>query len=320
MHDLDRTLMEMEASMDEFESGDFEEESGDYEFEAGDYELEAGDYELEASDYEFEGRDDEFETGDYEMETGDYELETGDGEFEFGQDPELESGYGREEQEFELDMETGGEGEAVFDEVEEMELAGTLLEITDEQELDYFITGLLRKAGKAAGRFLGSPEGMALAGVLKKVARKAVPALGAALGNLAMPGVGGAAGAQVANRIFGLELEGMSRQDQEFEVARRFVRLAASAAQDVAQGTGGESPAHSAKNAVVRAAELYAPGLAGGGSRYGGRSTYGTRQSRYWNPLAGGGAWSGGNGGGGWSGAQSGRWVRRGRRIVLYGF
>src|SRR5687768_9430530 len=88
--------------------------------------------------------------------------------------------------------------EAVFDEVEEMELAAELLEITDEQELEQFLGKLVRSAGKAIGGFVKSPVGKALGGVLKTVAKKALPIAGSALGNLVAPGVGGMIGGKLA--------------------------------------------------------------------------------------------------------------------------
>ncbi|MBK6929314.1 MAG: hypothetical protein IPH12_00025 [Saprospirales bacterium] len=50
-------------------------------------------------------------------------------------------------------------------------------------------------------------------------------ALGTAFGGPAGGFAGNLAGSQ-ATKLFGLELEGMSYEDQEFEVAKRFVRMA----------------------------------------------------------------------------------------------
>ena len=84
-----------------------------------------------------------------------------------------------------------GAGIGVFTEAEEMELAAEFLEVTDEQELEQFIGDLIRKAGKAIGKFAHSSVGKALGGVLKTVASKALPIAGGALGGL----VGGPPGA-----------------------------------------------------------------------------------------------------------------------------
>ena len=61
-------------------------------------------------------------------------------------------------EEFEFEFESGG----VFDESDELELAGQLLEIQDEAELDQFLGDLIRKAGRAVGKAVRSPTGQAL--------------------------------------------------------------------------------------------------------------------------------------------------------------
>lgn len=170
------------------------------------------------------------------------------------------------------DQEWMGEqdGEAVFDEVEEMELAAELLGLQSEEELEEFLGKLIKKAGGAIKKFAKSGVGKALGGVLKTVASKALPIAGAALGNLVLPGVGGMIGSKLASaggKLFGLELEGMSPQDQEFEIARRFVRLSGEAARQAAQMPLAGSPVNLAKDAVLAAAQIHAPGLAGGAAR-----------------------------------------------------
>jgi hypothetical protein len=174
------------------------------------------------------------------------------------------------------------DGEAVFDEVEEMELAAELLGIQNEEELEEFLGKLIKRAGAGIKKFANSSVGKALGGVLKTVASKALPIAGAALGNLVLPGVGGMIGSKLASaggKMFGLELEGMSPQDQEFEVARRFVRLSGAAARQAARMPIYGSPVDLAKDAVLGAAQIYAPGLVRGGGHggYGGR--YGGRGS-----------------------------------------
>ncbi len=84
--------------------------------------------------------------------------------------------------EFSPEMETyetewGGEAE-VFSEAEAMELAGELLEITTEAELDRFLGDLISKAGQAVGTFVRSPIGNAVGGWLKGAAKNALPLAG----------------------------------------------------------------------------------------------------------------------------------------------
>jgi hypothetical protein len=192
---------------------------------------------------------------------------------------ELEGEY---EDEYEDEYERAGEGEAgpgagrayepsgetesyaVLDEAEVQELAAELLEVSNEAELDRFFDDIFGAATKALGSIADS-VGKPLKGVLKSVAKKALPLAGAALGNMVAPGIGGAIGGKAASALgslFGLELEGLSNEDREFEVAKQFVRLGADAtAQALQTAQQGMSPPDAVKEAVVQAAQKYAPGL-----------------------------------------------------------
>jgi hypothetical protein len=157
-------------------------------------------------------------------------------------------------------VEAGGE-DAVFGETEEMELGAQLLEVTDENELDGFIGNLI---ARASGGTNGSGVSRHLRGLLCQAAKRALPIIGGAAGNLIAPGVGGAAGSRLAaaaGDLFGLELEGLSPEDQEFEVARRFVRFAGASARNARRSRGGVPPQNAAQQAVDAAARRYAPGL-----------------------------------------------------------
>lgn len=210
-----------------------------------------------------------------------YEPETDASEFdqlEFAE--EFESG----------DMETEG----VFDEIEEMGLAAELLGISNEAEFDQFLGSLIRKAGQAVGQLVRSPTGQALGGILKGAARQALPIVGGALGTAIAGPAGGVIGrrlAPAAGRLFGLELEGLSPEDQEFEVARRFVRFAGDAVKNAALAAPGTAPQAAVNAAVMTAARQHAPGLlrkAGAApAKMGGRR------------------------------GISGHWIRRGRHIII---
>jgi uncharacterized protein (DUF697 family) len=210
-------------------------------------------------------------------------------EAEYEYDDEYEDEY-EGEHEFE-----GYEMENVFDESEEMELASELLTVADDEELEYFLGKLIKKAGRKIGKFVKSKAGRALGKVLKGVAKKALPIAGGALGTLVGGPAGGAIGSKLAGaagKMFGLELEGLSPEDQEFEVARRVVRLAGNAAQKAAVAPPRANPVSVAKTAVVKAAKTQAPGL--------------IRPIKPMiKPFM--------------SSGRSGRWVRRGRKIVLMG-
>lgn len=162
-------------------------------------------------------------------------------------------------------------GESPFSEAEEMELAAELLSITSEEELDQFLGKLfkgawrgIKKVGRAIGK-VARPLGR----VLKGVAKAALPMVGGALGTLIpIPGVGTAIGRAVGTAVSkALEAgtEGMSEEDQEFEVARRFVRLAGIAARQAATTPSGANPMAAAQAAVASAARQLAPSLSAAG-------------------------------------------------------
>lgn len=184
----------------------------------------------------------------------------------------------------ESSLETQGGG-SVFSETEEMELASELLAVQSEQELERFLGDLISRAGQAVGTFVRSPTGAALGGVLKDAARQALPIAGGAIGGHFGGSTGAQLGAQAAaaaGRIFGLELEGLSPEDKEFEIAKSFVRFAGEAVKTAVTARGPASSQAVARSAATRAASRYAPGFL-----------------RDAQP------------------ALSGRWVRRGRNIVV---
>lgn len=193
-------------------------------------------------------------------------------QLEMTEEAELYGAEQPEVDEFGFEISPASQGESLsgeltegpFSEAEVEELAAELLEVTDEAELEQFLGKLIRRAGKGIGRFVRSPIGRSLGGMLKGVAKKFLPVAGAALGNIVAPGVGGLVGgklASMAGQAFGLELEGLSAEDQEFEVARRVVRLAGEAAKRAAAAPADASPLAVAQNALAGAARKYAPGL-----------------------------------------------------------
>ncbi len=171
--------------------------------------------------------------------------------------------------------------EGVFDEVEQAELAGELLAVTDDQELDRFLGRLFKKAKKA----LGGPLAKQLAGLAKGALKTAGPMIATAYG-------GPAAGmlASNAGKMLGLELEGLSPEDQEFEAAKQLVRLTGSAIENAANAPPSAPPEAIARQAMIDAARRHAPGLLRRGAP--------TTASR--------------------EGQQRGTWVRRGNKLIVF--
>lgn len=187
-----------------------------------------------------------------------------------------------------------------FNEIEEMELASQFLEITDEAELDYFLGNLIKKAAKAVGGFIKSPAGKALGGFLKTAAKKALPVVGGAVGTYFGGPIGAKLGSKLgsmAGNLFELELEGLSQEDMEFEVARRYVQLAGAAAAKTAKVPSSYSPVEAAKSSFVSAAKKYAPGML--------RTVANPLENKKTNVSS--------------TSSKSGRWIRKGTTIVLFG-
>ncbi|NRR31193.1 hypothetical protein HSX11_13475 [Oxalobacteraceae bacterium] len=208
------------------------------------------------------------------------------------------SGYEAEFESEQNEWEGGQQG--MFSESEEMELANELLSVSNEAELEQFLGSFLRKAASVAGKVIKSPIGQAVGGVLKGVAKKALPLAGGAIGGY----FGGPLGAKIGSGLasaaggaLGLEAETMG-EEREYEGARQFVRLAADTVNRAASARGGD-PRAIAQNAAVAAARQFAPGLLGKGGLGG--------------PGAGAGSAAPQGRG------QGGRWMRQGRKIVLYG-
>jgi hypothetical protein len=175
---------------------------------------------------------------------------------------EFESSYEGEFEQSELEL--------PLHETQELELASSLLEVSNEMELEQFLGDLFRVVGRAAGQFAHTDTGRALGGILKSTINQALPVVRGAIGP-ALGGVPGGGTAQQAGSLLGLELEGLSPQDQEFETARQIVRLASSAYRNAAWAPRNLPPTAAARNAAMIAARRFAPGLlrALGTSRWG---------------------------------------------------
>ena len=291
MHDIGPTARELEYALQEFQPEQFEfigedETAGETAWEGS----------LQESENFEQGEG--YETGNemaYEsMEAGaGYEA----GPYEAGQ-------YEAEQYEVELQ-------ESPLHESEEMEAAAELLEVMSQDELDQFLGKLIKRVGRTVGRVLRSPIGRALGGILKPMIKTVLPIAGGAVGTFFGGPLGGMAGSKLAGaagQLFGLELEGLSAEDRDFEVARRVVRLAATATNSATTAPPNVNPQAIARSAVASAAGSVAPGLATGRPRqagpWNGRPVAGLYYRGTQLPTG---------------GRRRGIWVRRGRSIVLHG-
>jgi hypothetical protein len=146
---------------------------------------------------------------------------------------------------------------SVFSDDHELELASEFLEIDSESDLDRYVGALFDRAHEDTAIKLDEPIERDLGGIFKKIAKVVLPVAGGALGMFVGGPPGAALGGGLASSVghaLGLELEGLSAEDSEFEVAKQFTNFAGAAIKN-AQRT------KSANDAAIQAAHLYAPGL-----------------------------------------------------------
>lgn len=139
------------------------------------------------------------------------------------------------------------------------DLAAELLDVVNESEFRNFIDRLAAETVRAGGRPIPRDTAKALLAILRQTAERTLPTLTLAIGE--EPRAAAAAPvAHAAARVFGLEAEGMSAEDRDYEIARQFVRFALTALAH-AGTTYAPDPAGAAVDAVSQAGRKFAPGL-----------------------------------------------------------
>lgn len=155
-------------------------------------------------------------------------------------------------------------GTALFDESQELELTSRLLEVVNEPQLDRFVRELIRQAAAARESGVRAPEAAAIGDVLKNAVRQVLPIARAQHGSSLHNAVGMQLGnglSSVAGQVLGLELEGLSPEDREFEAVRQFVRFAGVTVKNALDHSSESDPYRTANRAAADAAAVYAPGL-----------------------------------------------------------
>ena len=189
-------------------------------------------------------------------------------------------------------------------EAQELELASELLEIASEEELEEFLGDVWKRVSAGAKSAYNSD--LAQKYVIPTVMRYAPVAVDAAAQAILPPGVDVDAfrrtqqllqmGKAKLDATYGKELEGLSAEDREFEIARSYVRFAIEALRRALQTPPRVPKPVAAQIAVREAARQHAPGLVANVPAPAGTT-----------PL--------GNGSNG--AMPSGRWVRQGSSIVI---
>ena len=108
-----------------------------------------------------------------------------------------------------------------------VELAAELLDVTNEAELEGFLGRVVAATARNIGGRLPADTGRALVAVLRRTAERTLPTL--ATSRRPRGPAAGPSAAETAARVYGLELEGMSAEDRDFEIARQFLRFAQAA-------------------------------------------------------------------------------------------
>jgi hypothetical protein len=196
-------------------------------------------------------------------------------------------------------------GGSLFNEDTHMNLAAELMDVNNEQELDNFLGDLISGAADAVGKFVSSPTGQALGSGLKSVAKQLLPVAGQALGGY----VGGGAGSQVGGAL-GTAAAGLldsEVEEQEWEAANTFVKLASEATKKAADMPPGADPHAVAEHAIIEAAKIHAPHLVASltGEGHGAGCQCGCRRHHRHHH--------------GEMRRHAGRWYRHGEKIVLVG-
>ena len=87
----------------------------------------------------------------------------------------------------------------ILSDSQEMEFAAEFLEVANEEELEQFLGDLIGGIGSTLGKIVNSPVGKAVGGVLKDVAKTALPIAGGALGTFVGGPIGGMIGSNLAS-------------------------------------------------------------------------------------------------------------------------
>lgn len=219
------------------------------------------------------------------------EIDNDDDEFEVDDFDEFESDFDDDELEW--------DDEGPLDEDEETELAMELLSVTDDEELEQFLGKIFKKVARVARRAVRSPIFKKIIKYAKPIAKKLLPMAGKAIGSYFGGPPGGMAGSALASKLstmFEIDVTGMSGDEMELEVSKRIVRLVSTAAKKALAAPSGASAGKVAQSAIKSAIRKHAPGLTRSGL---------TKLSP--RPLKMMGQ------------ARSGRWIRRGRKIIILG-
>jgi hypothetical protein len=145
---------------------------------------------------------------------------------------------------------------------QDIEQASRLLDATNATELDAFLRGLIDDVVRRSGATLSADGARAVLAVVKKTARQTLPTLATVFGaDMKSSPWRGKSPVATAARVYGLELEGLSAEERDFEIARQLIRFAQAATSRAANPPTALPAAAAVRAAVNSAAREFAPGL-----------------------------------------------------------
>lgn len=146
------------------------------------------------------------------------------------------------------------------DEAAEIAQASALLDVTNEAELASFLRALVDVIARQSGGRLPADRSRRLVAVMKRTAEQTLPTL-APFAPIGRDAAAGASPVATAARVYGLELEGLSAEDRDYEIARQFIRLVRAATHRAANLPSRLPTPDAVGPAVAGAAREFAPGL-----------------------------------------------------------
>jgi hypothetical protein len=142
----------------------------------------------------------------------------------------------------------------------DVDLAAQLLDVVNESELEHFLRRLVAETARRSGGAVSPDMARGLVEALRTTAERTLPTLSAGVSTVSGTSHERSA-AETAARVFGLEFEGMSAEDRDFEIARELVRFAQAATARAARTHVTGSPAAGVAAVVAGAGRDFAPGL-----------------------------------------------------------
>jgi hypothetical protein len=143
-----------------------------------------------------------------------------------------------------------------------IEQAAALLDATNQKELEAVLRRLIDAVARRSGGTLNTDRARAVLAIVKNTAERTLPTLTTVFGaGDELTQTPGNSPVATAAQVYGLELEGLSAEDRDFEIARQLIRFAEAATRQAANPPSSVGAAAAVNAAIGLAAREFAPGL-----------------------------------------------------------